>query len=708
MGVGLPPFAAGGNQNLNTRAMRGGASDLQSSSAIPQRAQAQSDAANPSAILDLDLGLRDGVGSGFSLYNLLDDYMNVIYHIRFSMVHWEDAERLQRDLAQFNSLTNEGFTIASTGATSYVDETVTVQHDQFVPPLRVEHRFPYYAINKLTMSNYLGPSQANPMISNMTEMKMTMVQPYGFSLHKDLLNLATGPCGYQDQNPGRIIYRVDIWWSGFNENTGEWVPRIPIINVGNINTDTITNFVIIRTLDAYPTSSGTTYEMTLTPIQSFAYNPEVIITNGQNLQIEGNTLRSLFASMKSRLETAIAEETNRLVRYQYNFYAPNELLDAEFTKGPIQEVLRMAGISETATISRGQDIFTFLGAAIADLKLAQDLGISDEGNPMFTKPAVFFNIRMATRYEQFEPQLNDWSVVIHDYFIEPYLSFKKLPPLGPDNFETVVSTEAQQQRLDEMLNYRMVFRKYDYFLTGENTEVIDFKFHYRMFYYHALSNTATIPRNNHHSHGHSSGATPVDIAQEQQREVMKNQPTPGGIGGGSAAAQQVLGPNGMVGLVNTVMPLYQAQGRAAQAIGTGTAAARDRMIQYINNYDQFLQLDHQTLENMIVRGDPIWLVNDYVASAPYGLSFLQIPGNPELRVQIGRIILLRALAPDQESYMDPQRRFGSVDTSMLGGFYEINEIISEFDNGRFTQNLKGTKLNHINYTDMSVYGRRTN
>lgn len=241
--------------------------------------------------------------------NVLNDYINVQYNVKLSMIPEREAIDIQRgrlpavdetvdDLRQ-EVRASGTYTIAATGDTATAIRNVrsfpnTVDEEEFfnetgslptneelageetvatVPPTN------YYNIKSFTINNVYAPSRENPLLSTMTDMKMSIAEPLGFKFHEDIRNVSKS-LGYTDINPGRIIYRVDIIFSGYNQDTGQWVERIPFNRIGQKRIDKVSYYVAISSSEAKVTPNGTEYDLSMVPYQHFAFRPEDFVLEG--------------------------------------------------------------------------------------------------------------------------------------------------------------------------------------------------------------------------------------------------------------------------------------------------------------------------------------------------------------------------------------------------------------------------------------------
>ena len=222
---------------------------------------------------DLVFEVRDSANTSIP-DNVLNNYINVQYHMVFSMVDGEIApEKVQKGLLAGNislgdSREDDGLgslrtslnrdkaiVIASTGGV-FEEEIGEINSSRsgsgtsnsVVNGTRMEKS--YYNIVSLNLENITSPTATNSFISTMLLSNMELHEPHGFNFHEDIRSIADR-IGYQDINVGRVIYRLDVFFSGYSQDTGEWENFIKL-NVRKKGTGSrrLTYYFNISKLDA--------------------------------------------------------------------------------------------------------------------------------------------------------------------------------------------------------------------------------------------------------------------------------------------------------------------------------------------------------------------------------------------------------------------------------------------------------------------------
>lgn len=681
--------------------------------------------------------------------NPLNGYMNVQYHISLTMLGEKYAREIQRTGLTASEITVEllrrgslglsadstermaqSVTIASTGETyrqpddsirlGLVGNEIIAQFGEAGEASDYGYTdYNHYNIVSLGMENVFAPSPQNPLLSTFTSLKMRIAEPVGFKLHEDIRNIARS-LGYRNINPGRIVYRVDIYFSGYDPRTGEWVQKIPL---GTSDTpDIISYFVALADLEAKVESSGTTYEADFVPFGHFSYRPEEASFEASSVfSKEIKTFGGFLDTLENQMNTAKGRRSNLKRRYQ--FFCPKFLRGAFFSArkyGSEQNYIGENGTGgSTLHIGDDLDLMTFLRGAMADVPLIQAIFLQNQ-DPSFQTPRIHFGIRFNTIYGNEDgsappnASLNDYDVMTYQYIIEPFLTFKK-GTVKPETIGRYMDRESQVERIRQIIRLGMLSRIYNYVYTAENTEIVDFDVTLKSFYYTTLNtahdNAQTSGRSADES-GTETSLTRKEISafQNNTQSLIGIEPVPTDE---DAVLERLFGTSESSSL-NSV-PNYNAQERMGGGFGelpasdyyiSGTGDGSDQRNAYANYIDDHLRNDLLTLDGMKMRGDPVWLFSPY---GNYSLDVVSLPdggadpSKPDSKIRIyprtGKLIFLKLFAPEQNDLGDMNRSGGSSYPNVIGGFYEVTTVKSVFENGSFTQELDGVKLNHLNYIE---------
>lgn len=630
--------------------------------------------------------------------NPLNDYLDVTYNLTMGLVRESKLRAIQEALpsgANMSSMLgrDDVRVFASTGEAS----------TNIISSSRLADRINYYNIRAMTMENLMGHQPQNPLMSTMYDMKIKLYEPYGFRFNEDM-RLLGEELGYTDIAPGRFVYRVELWFSGYKQ-TGQWVDKIPIASFNQRTINKLTYFVVITQVDGRVTATGTEYDLSITPLSHFAWRPEDMTTEASSVWSgEGNTFGDFLKDFARNLRDQKVDRSHGILDREYEFIVPNILRDAQFnTSMKASEhgyVKFKKGGGYEITSGEKIDIQTVLLNVMADLPVVQDLRLQENDNDDFLRPTIAWNIRFNTIYgNEQTPEIYDYKKVKYQYIIEPFITFKR-GPITPKNFQTMTKTENQTARVKEMLRYRMIVRVYDYLFSGGNSEVIDCEFRYRAFWYESLDTFDDSLEKT----GLNTGETVTVTAEQRKGEA---------IGDGGVEVQN------SPGNADLDSQFTRLTGVRPNVAGSLAGPAEERMkreafgvnnLQYSQNADssekdakkqRYMQASDLYVRNDMlqaeieVRGDPIWMFNPYLAEGDLGLT---LPGeDSKIRPQTDKVIFLKAFSPTQTDFMNPQRRGGSSQPTLLAGFYGVVKVTSMFDGGKFRQKLLAYKYPHLNY-----------
>lgn len=717
--------------------------------------------------------------------NVLNDYLNVQYNIVFSMIPEgktikiqenipRDVDQPQRDLivdlrkgqavilaSTGGKFTNDSVAIdvkarderegrrnnifngipapdisfpISTGVDSIADE-ITAQltelrsapYEPQFESVAVEDRN-YYAIQELVIDNHIAPTNSNPSVSSMFAGKMVLAEPGGFQLNDDIKTLGA-MLGYENVNNGRMMYRLDISFSGYDPSTGRWVETIDMDTRKGKRIPFLTYYVTITKMEAKVTNTGTIYEINVAPVGAGAIRTEdFVVDAGAIFTGTPNTFGGFLDNFQSNLQQKRSEETTQGVTRQtgltreYEIIAPEPLRQSKFysqawavEKGYLKEGPGGSLISAGKDI----DILTVLNAAMSDLPFVHELFIaktSENDNSQFVRPRTHFTVRFNVVYGVPNAEIADYSNMKIQIIIEPFVSYKK----GSYSAKTVgayTALESQVRRLKQMESLGAIIRKYDYYNASANTEVLDFGINLSSFYTESVDSSQDFPGTKGTGTA-SSGSQQVENLQKSNTqayaEAVQTQVGTSLTGiadnddrfevkrsDGSVipktAANNGLTPYGVLGGGKSIIPDQYSYGSNTSE-GALLAVRKNR---YMREFKDWLANDQQQIDNLHVRGDPLWLLSPYASSDMNRL--VQI--SEMIKPQTDSIIFINMKAPHQRDYANPANYDGSerkANPNAMGGFYGVYSISSSFSGGSFTQTIQGYKLNHLNYVEESI------
>jgi len=703
--------------------------------------------------------------------NALNDYVNLQYHLVLSMMPDRDLVKLQEQIPQ--ALDNANFddvlqlnrrigavTLASTGDTfanvstienlnegrifaNVEDAALANRNADLTLGANVERDVSnrhYYNIKSLTLENIFSPSKNNPGQSQMILGKISLIEPHGFRLVEDLRRLADR-IGYNGINLGRVVYRLDIFFSGYNTESGEWIPKISLDPRRSSQQDILSFFINITTMDAKVEAKGTNYELGLTPVGHTSFRPEEIVLEAQNIATgskKANEGTQTFGGFLDNFEIALSKSrrtrSNSQIQRIYRFWAPDILRQQAFYT---QEFLDEKGLlsalpngERVIHIGKDMTITDILQAALEDLSFVRDSFLADRNNDTFLVPKILWTVRYNTIYENKNPSLNDYDNIRLEYIIEPYVSYKKATIENREQAARIVDPESQVNRVEAMVRLGMITRVYDYIHTSENTEVKDLSLNFKVLYYTAMNTSKDTTT--------GGGLTVSDSAATiaNRRKVKNELNRPANLTDDSllqqitnnddprvdSALERLFGRNrddavgdGQSDSDNPWNTLTGGMGELPKDdYGSANAGADDpRRQKYKIYFKDFTENDLILLNDLEIRGDPVWLLSPYANIALNTLtSFDASRGNQkeELRTNLlqphaSKVIFLKMFEPTQDDFMNPERPPVGFGRNVFGGFYEIYKVQSTFEGGKFMQKLSGSKIDHLNYVEQQFHSR---
>jgi len=706
--------------------------------------------------------------------NVLNDYLNVQYNIVFSMVPEDTTieiqesiplgeELPQRDIA--SELRAKGaVVIASTGSNfdhSFV-RTTTVEENKTPPPgapfrlppgvtgsagdisammnakasagptVKTENVFigdkNYYAITDMVVENYQSPTNANPLISSMFAGRMTILEPGGFSFNDDIRTISDR-IGYKNVNNGRILYRIDISFSGYDPRTGSWKEVIDIDTRKETRIPFLTYYVVISKVEAKVTNTGTVYNIDFVPSGSAALRTEDFAVDAAKIFTgTSNTFGGFLDHVKVVLEESRRIDTTQstngptgLLR-EYEFIAPESLRNTEFWSqewAVSQAYVKPDKAGSLVGVGKNIDLLTVIQSALTDLPYVHELFIaksSENDNNQFVRPRTHFTVRFNVVYGEKAEEVGDYKNLKIQVIIEPFISFKK-GSYSARNVGEYTALEAQIRRVSQMTKIGAIVRKYDYLNTSGNTEVLDFSINLSAFFFEAMDSGQDFPGTKGTGTTTTAAQQEKNLRDKQYQAFSESIQTQIGttltgvtdrdnrfdtvLGGGKdleTAANNRLPPYDILGGGKGMAPDQNSYG----AIQGEAASINSRKDKYMREFQDWLANDQMQIEDLQVRGDPLWLLSPYASADMNRLK--KIGGL--IKPNTDKCIFINIRAPKQKNYMDPDS-YSTIKSedkkgrnpNVMGGFYGVYSVESTFSGGSFTQKIQGYKMNHLNYVE---------
>ena len=676
--------------------------------------------------------------------NVLLDHLNLQYHIVLSLVPAVQVALIQAALPRgaqdqvdsFDSLRRAivqqgSVPFASTGDVFQVETTdvfdIVGENDELIEADDVfVGKKNYYNVESLTFENVMAPSSQNQFINAMLTGKIVLVEPHGFRFREDITRIGNA-VGYQGINPGRFLHRLDIFFSGYDQDTGEWVPFIDLdVRVGK--TKVLTYYINFTTVEAKIDHTGTTYDISYAPSGHAAYRPEEIVVNSGAIATGDRSKSETFGGFLNRIaqsmDTAVSERTHQQVKRKYKFTAPPELLDAPFFSGDF--AFKKGFISNDPkkgsfiTPARDVNAIGIIEDALQDIPFVwkEFLKVEDKKH---VNPRIHWGIHFNVIYDSSaNPGTGDYDTITMEYFIAPFATYKNTRMNNRQDMIEVVDAKSQAARIAQMLRFGMIGRVYDYINTSENLEVIELDVSLKNFYYHTMYKPKPSVGN--------AGVSLVESSSNSNQQITVQNQLAKDTGTVSDEQANVIPRSQETSVASTLTRLF---GRGVDSpspscdldlfktpfdingggygemptsdftsmVGASNQIERDEYKANLNDHIK----NELLLINMQVRGDPIWLLTPYGVHSGITISTTNQANNATgVRAQACKCFFLRMFAPEQNDYMDPNRTQASPACTVIGGFYEILKVTSKFEGGKFTQNIEANKMTHLNYAETQV------
>lgn len=377
--------------------------------------------------------------------NVLDNFANYTYHVVFSIVNEEHAKTATAD-TDLNSLSR--IIIAESGATVG------------------------FNISSFTMTNTVSPGFKHQNQA-VTEWKMTITEPYGLTF-PDYMVLAAKDTAINVQNCAKFPYFLELWFTGYDEN-------------GNIVEPKVTRKVwrvMLLDFDVTTNQTGTVYNLTgivdnnIGTANQFSMPSAVISLNGVNTF--GGAMDALTKSLN---DAAKKSENKDQSATTYKIILPDSvnMRDWAIERNPQDDQRSIDSIP----INKGQDIGNFI------MKVLSKCGTSAESylrgtSPGGTAPSIDNNglgriVQLFTEVKlgKYDTDYNDYQKEI-TYRIVPFTTTRVVR--DPDEAKKQSQIGIQRSKLQYLMDNNLLAKKYEYFYTGRNTDVIKFDVHVENFW----------------------------------------------------------------------------------------------------------------------------------------------------------------------------------------------------------------------------------
>lgn len=640
-----------------------------------------------------------------ALTNPLDDYIDVTYNFSFAIVRESKVREIQERALSgtpLNSIlgVDDVFIFASTGDV----ETNTPEGINF------------FTIRSVEFTNLMAATVENPILTPMFDIKMTIFEPHGFRFNEHIRTLGR-MFGYGSVQPGRYVYRLQLWFSGYDPRTGAWTKKIKLNQIDGKDVDTITQFVSIPNIEATITPAGTEYAVTCVPRESFAYRAAdytleaTTITTGP-----GRNFGGLLTSLAQQLERQKRERSHDRLKHEYEFICPQYLADAVYTVGPRSSFLQKRSANPESdlyhTVGESIGILMFIRKALDNLELVQRQMVQGSANKAFLTPTIRYSIRVnAVFLEISDPAVGDYTKIRFQYVIEPHISFYR-GVFRIEDRDDLVKLDNQIKRADKMIGLGMLHKVYDFLFSSGNSEVLNFQFKFNRFFGESLDPIYDNLSMRAQGTGETPNESSASMAREDAVPVIRVDPSDTGESS-QARVTRILGSPSQVRTGTDTFSSTDILGghsevHPRQTPNNGNFSEAEQIRRHYEQASDLFTRYEMLKADIDVRGDPVWMFNPYMAEGDFtanlsgGVFSTKGTANFSLKAQTDRYLFLKAYSPAQNDLMNPYRQYGSSEPTLIGGFYLVVKSHSKFQDGKYTQTLECSKVVHLNYLIDSI------
>jgi len=526
----------------------------------------------------------------------------------------------------------------------------------------------------------LAPNQVSGMKSAIVSGSIVLIEPLGFTFF-DRYFAAKEITGWQSLNDSWLILKISF--NGWNENGSpapRYAPTYLKIKSVSINCDFDIN--------------GSRYTLDFTAASNMALEDEAL-----------SPKRSFKTELQETLEDTISEfETNfnKAIQHTQNAdNAPPESGDIyKFSLGPFLSEknleIKLEPDADSTTSDRDTELkltYEYDGEkiipnALKDLCNSAD-GILDLMHPNVDENkridteaapgprlARYYSVDLDISYGKFISSLNRYQR-IYEYQIDlvPKPELEDMPP----------GTEGSRARADSYLREGVMAKRYDYYFTGQNTEVLDMKFDFNSLYYEAIQAFTTKSRD------YTPSVTEETRESEQGLGDLRK-----GIGGsfpqslssafgilagikrGERYLEDISSSLSMSDILNyRLVPNSDPNNRSGtNRVETPIEENEDATKESLESKAYTGKLIPLLTGELVIRGDPYWI--DPAAIRGRNPTSANFNGGTKMLYFKMKI----ADPPEESNGMYP-----ILGKNTISAIYQVMNVEHTFENGKFTQTL---------------------
>lgn len=658
-----------------------------------------------------------GVGSD-SLWqpNVLSGIDQPAYHVRFIMVGDDTAKQVQN--SGDVSLLSNGLVIAETALTEF-------------------------NITEVEITGFASPQSSNRNFSA-TNFNIKITEQMGASL---LDRLYQGAKMAGIMNFHKAFYFVQVRFHGYDPSSGQYVDQL--------GGKTWTWCTKLTDLTVDVNEGGAKYVATMVTADSFPAFSHFGMIN-LSFAPSASTIGEFFNKLKQNLEQAQVPLYG-YVRHTYNFVlhqVPLELnvlssvspdptnwaiQNPDFSQQHSRSTSTQSTAGETETGVETQismkDVVSkvFASALEAQQLIARSADPTVPSNQAYN--AVIWKVVCDFRYTAgplyYDPIHDDYNYDV-TFHIIPHVSTDIM--MSVEQREDSVNQGLIDQKVQALQQQGRLVKQYQYLFTGLNTEVIDFDIQTNLFWFGWVPNSMQ-------SQADSSQSTPEMMSDKQfDNQTMPNlkaltdpllqqiQQLSGSSGGSNgfgnalkiaelsgkiqSILQQALNSSQPTNTTGQTIDGYLEQiptdgyktpiaydkpvhaldrtlmGEVESDIGSGQAVYAMAINQAFGVNGPLVNLD------MTVRGDPYWLGYSMIELQP-GPQAIQAAYSKQFPdyYMADNTVMMQFAFPQgvDEATGEPILR----PVNLFTGFYNVHTVTHKFSAGKFTQNLKGIRINAL-------------
>jgi hypothetical protein len=728
-GLGFGFDGIGGNpiqSSSNNRAARNG----ESTPIPPTMRNTIALAGDPNGILAGDE--NEAIANSILHTHTLDDYVSSKYNIRLSLVG--DSNTVTTTHSELSDIDNLFFLASSdiSGADeSYGDNKSPSQF--FIKSLN------FKTINSMTVNN--------PETPNSAMFTMQVEEPYGFSFDRRVRQAATALGYSRNFPPSRMIFRMDIWFSGYRGD-GVFVEKVPVPNPypnltvselssrsyastsvpisGDIegenpdygsarvdtvvevdgsyqNVETFTYFVnIIQVKSKLDNGSSTNYELSMIPVHDLVMYPEYDTLHYFDIELGGeaeanNTFGGYIDELQNKLNDAFTtsveigepgyrmDSAEQIAVRRYEFHVDSDLVDAPFDQLP-EDTSDEDRVALTRLGNIGSSIRGDIMEKITRTSEGRRRLIGDD-NGNIEYPRDIYVIRTRIDYsessEEYIDQFGDLTGIVIHYYIEKKREYR----YTPSNYSEFRNwSEDAEERAREIIQSGALKKIYKYVYTGDNTVVKNFSIDANIFWHSIRSS----PSNDYR---YNSTSESIDDAQQDlttpRISLFPNSVVQSALNEIYSNSETVQDEN-IFPYRQTFSPFRYMMAQSNSVDETTPNEELEGYSLYQQELERALRTQSVTLENLEIRGDPQWLASIYSLDDPQAnLSDAQL--NLALTTDV---IYLKLLYPEQTEYMNPNIDYNNsqLKSANYGGFFQVISVEHKFEGGDYSQSFVGHRL----------------